>query len=134
MHPGEAWWAELDERRLFVLLSGDEAAGFQAMPVVAPATVSLGGLGIEVAVGAPDGLPVDGVLRFGFRRPGPVPCTWLTTLSAGDLIERAGALPAAKLADIEEARRRGEQASDWTPDTAARFSAIRDALRRGELQ
>ena len=112
MHPGEAWWAELDERRLFVLLSGDEAAGFQAMPV-APATVSLGGLGIEVAVGAPDGLPVDGVLRFGFRRPGFVPCTWLTTLSAGDLIE---------------------QASDWTPDTAARFSAIRDALRRGELQ
>ena len=31
MRRGEVWWAEFDERRPVVLLSGEDASGFQAM-------------------------------------------------------------------------------------------------------
>ena len=130
MQPGEVWWVEFDERRPVVLLSGDEASGFQAVQVVAPADVSISGLGVEVAVGAAEGLPFEGVLRFAFPRPGYTPCTWLTTLSPDDLIERVGGLPAAKLSEIEDAIGLCEQPREWTPATAARFSEIRDTLRR----
>jgi mRNA interferase MazF len=130
---GEVWWVEFDERRPVVLLSGDEASGFQAVQVVAPADVSISGLGVEVGVGAAEGLPFEGVLRFGFPRPGYTPCTWLTTLSRDDLIERAGVLPTAKLNEIEEALRLSEQPREWTPATAARFSEIRNMLRLGGL-
>ena len=61
------------------------------MQVVAPADTDISSWGIEVAVGVPEGLPFDGVLRFAFPSPGFTPCTWLTTLSRDDLIERAGA-------------------------------------------
>jgi mRNA interferase MazF len=129
VRPGEVWWVEFDERRRVVLLSGDEASGFEAVQIVAPADVSIEGLGVEVAVGATEGLPFEGVLRFGFPRPGYTPCTWLTTLSPDDLIEQAGVLPAAKLSEIEEAIRRCEQPREWTTETADRFAEIRNALR-----
>ena len=108
MQRGEVWWVEFDERRLVVLLSGDEESGIQVMQVVAPAGVDLAGLGVEVAVGATDGLPCEGVLRFALPRPGFTPCTWLTTLSRDDLIERAGALSSAKIGEIEDALRLAE--------------------------
>jgi len=111
MRRGEIWWAEFDERRPVVLLSGEEPSGFLAMQVVAPADTDISGLGIEIAVGAREGLPYDGVLRFVFPRPGFTPCTWLTTLSREDLIEPAGEVPAAKLSEIDAALRasRGDQ-------------------------
>jgi mRNA interferase MazF len=127
---GEVWWVEFDERRPVVLLSGDEASGFQAVQVVAPANVNISDLGVEVAVGAAEGLPIEGVLRFAFPRPGYTPCTWVTTLSPSDLIEQAGVLPAAKLNQIEDAIRLCEQPREWTSATAARFSEIRNALRQ----
>jgi mRNA interferase MazF len=130
---GEVWWVEFDERRPVVLLSGDEASGFEAVQVVAPADVSIDGFGVEVAVGAAAGLPFEGVLRFAFSRPGFTPCTWMTTLSRDELIEQAGALPAAKLAEIEDAIRLCEQPREWTPATAAQFSEFRNALRTGRL-
>ena len=133
MRSGEVWWVEFDERRPVVLLSGDEGAGFQAVQVVAPAGISISDLGVEVAVGGAEGLPFDGVLRFAFPRPGYTPCTWVTTLSPDDLLEQAGVLPAAKLSEIEDAIRRCEQPREWTPATAARFSEIRETLRRGGL-
>jgi mRNA interferase MazF len=133
VQPGEVWLVEFDERRPVVLLSGDEASGFQVVQVVAPADVSISGLGVEVAVGAAEGLPLEGVLRFGFPYPGYTPCTWLTTLSPDDLIERVGVLPAAKLSEIEDAIRLCEQPREWTPATAAKFSEIRETLRRGGL-
>jgi mRNA interferase MazF len=133
MHRGEIWWAEFGERRPVVLLSGDEPSGFLAMQVVAPADADITGLGVEVAVGAREGLPFDGVLRFGFRWPGFTPCTWLTTLSRDDLIERAGALSAAKLSEVDDALRASERPAELTPDAAARLSKIRDSLRQGEL-
>ncbi|MGH3353744.1 MAG: type II toxin-antitoxin system PemK/MazF family toxin [Nocardioides sp.] len=107
MKRGEVWWVEFDERRPVVLLSGDDTSGIQAVQIVAPAGVDLTGLGVEVAVGAMDGLPFEGVVRFAFPRPGSTPCTWLTTVSRDDLIERAGTLSAAKLSEIEAALRLG---------------------------
>ena len=131
MRRGEVWWVDFDERRPVVLLSGEEACGFQVMQVVAPAGVDIGGLGAEVAVGALDGLPFDGVLRFAFPRPGFTPCTWLTTVSRDDLIERAGVLSSAKLGEIEDALHGSGRQKDWTTETAAKFGQIKDALRLG---
>ncbi|MFJ9751541.1 type II toxin-antitoxin system PemK/MazF family toxin [Streptomyces chartreusis] len=133
MQRGEVWWVEFDERRLVVVLSGDDASGIRVMQVVAPAGVDMSGLGVEVTVGAMEGLPFEGVLRFAFPRPGFTPCTWLTTVSSDDLIEQAGALSSAKLSEVEDALRLGEQEKEWTPATTAKLSEIRDTLRLGGL-
>ncbi|MEU1954033.1 hypothetical protein [Nocardia rhamnosiphila] len=101
------------------------------MQVVAPADVDISGLGAEVAVGAMEGLPFDGVLRFGVPRPGFTPCTWLTSMSRDDPIERAGVLPSAKISEIEDAFHLTGQAREWTPTT---FSEMRNALRLGGLE
>jgi mRNA interferase MazF len=130
MRRGEIWWAEFDERRPVVLLSGEGPSGFRAMQVVPPSGTDLSGLGIEVTVGAGAGLPFEGVLRFGFGWPGFTPCTWLTTLGRDDLIERAGAVSTAKLSEIDDALRASEQGTQWTPAAAARLSEMRDSLRR----
>lgn len=129
MQRGEVWWVEFDERRLVVLLSADDASGIRAMQVVAPAGVDVSGLGVEVQVGATEGLPFEGVLRFAFPRPGFTPCTWLTTMSRDDLIERAAVLSSAKLSEIEDALRLSGQAKEWTPATTAKLSEMKDALR-----
>ncbi|WP_073949111.1 type II toxin-antitoxin system PemK/MazF family toxin [Streptomyces kebangsaanensis] len=134
MQRGEVWWVEFDERRPVVLLSGDEASGFQALQVVAPADVDISGLGVEVAVGAMEGLPFEGVLRFAFPRPGFTPCTWLTTVSRDDLIEPTGVLSSSKLSEIEDALRLSGQTKQWTPETAAKFGEMRNALRLGGLE
>ena len=109
MRRGEVWWVEFDERRPVVLLSEEGPSGFCAMQVVAPAGAGISGLGVEVAVGILEGLPFEGVLRLVFPRPGFTPCTWLTTLSRDDLIERAGALSPAKLSEIDDALRAAGQ-------------------------
>ncbi|WP_324793740.1 type II toxin-antitoxin system PemK/MazF family toxin [Streptomyces cyaneofuscatus] len=133
MRRGEVWWVQFDERRLVVLLSGEDASGIRVMQVVAPAGVDIGGLGIEVTVGAAEGLPFEGVLRLAFPRPGLTPCTWLTTVSRDDLIERAAVLSSVKLSEIDDALRLAEQAQERTPATTAKLSAMRDVLRRGEV-
>ncbi|MFF0695145.1 type II toxin-antitoxin system PemK/MazF family toxin [Streptomyces tendae] len=107
MRRGEVWWADFDERRAVVLLSGGEASGFLAMQVVAPAGTGLSGVAVEVTVGAPEGLPLEGVLRVALPRPGLIPCTWLVTLTREDLIGQVGVLPSAKLGEIEDALRLG---------------------------
>ena len=129
MRRGEIWWVEFDERRPVVLLSEDEPSGFRAMQVVAPADTDISGWGIEVAVGVPEGLPFEGVLRFAFPWPGFTPCTWLTTLSRDDLIERAGAVSTAKLSEIDDALHASEQRTEWTPAAAVRLSEIKPNLR-----
>jgi mRNA interferase MazF len=134
MRRGEVWWVDFDERRPVVLLSDEEPSGFRAMQVVAPAGVDIGGLGVEVAVGAQEGLPFEGVLRFAFPRPGFTPCTWLTTVAPEFLIERAGALSFAKLGEVGEALRASGERREWTPMAAARISEIKDARRREGLR
>ena len=130
MRRGEVWWAEFGERRPVVLLSEEEPSGFRVMLVVPPSGADISGLGIEVAVGVREGLPFEGVLRFGFGWPGFTPCTWLTTLSRDDLIERAGAVSTVKLSEIDAALRASEHRTEWTPAAAARLSEIKDSLRR----
>ncbi|OKJ65495.1 growth inhibitor PemK [Streptomyces sp. CB02009] len=132
MQRGEVWWAQYDERRLVVLLSGDDSSGIRVMQVVAPAGIDISGLGIEVTVGVGEGLPFEGVLRLAFPRPGLTPCSWLTTVSRDDLIERAAVLSSAKLSEIDDAFRLAEQAQEWAPATTAKLSEAGDALRRGE--
>jgi mRNA interferase MazF len=134
MRRGEVWWVEFDERRPVVLLSEEEPSGFRAMQVVAPAGADICGLGVEVAVGVLEGLPFEGVLRLAVPRPGFTPCTWLTTLSRDDLIERAGALSPAKLSEIDEALCAAGQGTEWTPAAAARLSEIKDSLRPRRLR
>ncbi|MGX1364812.1 mRNA interferase MazF [Streptomyces canus] len=113
MQRGEVWLADIDERRPVVLLSGDEASGFRAMQIVAPAGTEISGVAVEVMVGEPEGLPLQGVLRVALPRPGVVPCTWLVTLAQEDLTEQVGVLSPAKLGEIEDALRAGglEQAA-----------------------
>ncbi|MFE2057978.1 type II toxin-antitoxin system PemK/MazF family toxin [Streptomyces sp. NPDC059446] len=133
MQRGEVWWVQFDERRLVVLLSGADTTGIWVMQVVAPAGVDISGLGVEVTLGAGEGLPFEGVLRFAFPRPGFTPCTWLTTVSRDDLIERAAVLSSAKLGEIDDALRLAEEAHERTPATTAKLGRIRDGLRPGEL-
>lgn len=128
MRRGEVWWVAFDERRPVVLLSDETPLGFRAMQVVAPADTDISGLGIEVAVGVPEGLPFDGVLRFGFAWPGFTPCTWLTTVRREDLLDRASAVSTAKLDEIDEAVRAGET-NTVTPDALNRLREIRESLR-----
>ena len=130
MQRGEVWWVEFDERRPVVLLSEDEASGFVAMQVVAPADADISDLGVEVAVGVREGLPFEGVLRFAFPWPGFTPCTWVTILRPDDLIERAGSLSSPKLAEIDDARSAAGRRTEWTPAAAARLSETKDSLRR----
>ncbi|MEU7721653.1 type II toxin-antitoxin system PemK/MazF family toxin [Streptomyces tibetensis] len=134
MQRGDVWWVDFDERRPVVLLSDDESSGFQVMQVVAPAGVDIGGLGVEVAIGALEGLPFEGVLRFAFPRPGFTPCTWLTTVARDDLIERAGELSSAKLSEVAAALHTAGQEREWDPTTAARLREIKDARRFGGLE
>lgn len=108
-------------------LSADLAQGDLLLPQEA----------LDAFPGAEDDLrqgnPFEGVLRLAFPRPGFTPCTWLTTVSRDDLIERAAVLSSAKLSEIDDALRLAEQAQEQTPATTAKLSEMRDALRLGEL-
>jgi mRNA interferase MazF len=64
-----------------VLLSEDEPSGFRRCRSSLHRIPSISAWEIEVAVGVPEWLPFEGVLRFAFPWPGFTPCTWLTTLS-----------------------------------------------------
>ncbi|MFJ1590924.1 hypothetical protein ACIOD0_11865 [Kitasatospora albolonga] len=61
------------------------------------------------------------------------PCTWLTTVSRDDLMEREAVLSSAKLSEIDAALQLAGQAQERTPATTAKLSEIRGALRLGEL-
>jgi mRNA interferase MazF len=132
MRRGEVWWALLDERCPVVLLS-EEAGEFRAMRIVAPATArekvgfvvlsgeqaqsevmhevvaaagaAVRGVGVEVELGRPEGLPHEGVVRVALPRDGHIFCTWLATLTPDNLVERAGVLSPAKLDQLTNALR-----------------------------
>ena len=116
--------------RPVVLLVGEDPSSFRAMQVVAPADTDISGWGIAVAVGVPEGLPFNGVLRFAFPHPGFTPCSWLTTLNRDDLIEQAGAVSAAKLSEIDDASRASEQRTKWTAAAAARLNETKESHRQ----
>jgi mRNA interferase MazF len=90
---GEVWWARIDKRRPVVLVSRDEAYDVRALVIVAPATTTVRGYAVEVKLGRREGLSRDCVVN----------CDWLVTVPKDDLVERAGALGAAKLARLDAA-------------------------------
>jgi mRNA interferase MazF len=129
---GEVWWAEVDEKRPIVLLSGGDGPEFRAMQIVAPATPAekrgfvvmsgreaidpeerqritdsagsaAGAIGVEVAIGAEEGLPHEGVVRVALPKEGKIFCTWMLTLSKDYLIERVGVLSPEKLRELDNA-------------------------------
>lgn len=93
MKRGEVWWATVDKRRPVVLLSRQEAYAVRAMVIVAPVTTTIRGFSVEVRVGRKEGLP----------RAAVVNCDWLVTLPKADLLERAGSLSSAKMAQLDSA-------------------------------
>jgi mRNA interferase MazF len=93
MRRGEIWWARVDKRRPVVLVSRNEAYDVRAMVIVAPATTTVRGFALEVKLGRREGLPRECVVN----------CDWLVTIPKRDLIERAGALSAAKARKLDEA-------------------------------
>jgi mRNA interferase MazF len=134
MQRGEVWWALLDELRPVVLLAGAEEPGLRAMHIVAAATAEekrgfvvlsgeeaadpralqqaldavgagAGGVGVEIEVGALQGLPAGGVVRVGLPRDGHIFCTWLVTLTRENLVEQAGALSSTTLDQLTTALR-----------------------------
>ena len=116
MQRGEVWWAEFDERRPVVLLSGEDPSGFRAITVVTPADTDISGLGIEATVGAGrrTALRRRAAVRVPRGRDLPrVP--GLTTVSREDLTEQAGTVAAAKLREIDDALRASEQRAGVEP-------------------
>jgi mRNA interferase MazF len=134
MQRGEVWWALLDELRPVVLLSRAEEPGLRAMHIVAAATADekrgfvvlsgeeaadprvlqqvlgsvdagVAGVGVEIQVGALEGLPAGGVVRVGLPRDGRIFCTWLVTLPRESLVEQAGVLSGATLDQLTNALR-----------------------------
>jgi mRNA interferase MazF len=93
MNRGEVWWARVDKRRPVVLVSRQEAYEVRAMVIVAPVSTTVRGFSVEVRVGRREGLPSAAVVN----------CDWLVTLPKADLIERAGALSKAKMAQLDSA-------------------------------
>jgi mRNA interferase MazF len=145
---GQVWWARFDEQHPVVLLSDPpdsdapdddtlDASGVRAVQIVAATGMNVGGLGLEVTVGTLPDLPSDAVVRVAFSRPGFVPCTWVTTLGANDLVECIGTLSSGKLSEIDEALALADgvlSAEDADHDEAtAALAAIRHALRQGTV-
>jgi mRNA interferase MazF len=131
MRRGEVWWAEFDEPRPVVLLDDGGASGFRAVQVVPPAGLDISDLGVEVPLGAIEGVAYEAVVRLAFPHPDFFFCTWLTSLTAESLIERAAVLPAGKVEEVDEAIRLCSLPRKPSPEATARLNAIRDTLRGG---
>ena len=95
MRRAEIWWAQIDQRRPVVLLSRDEAYAVRALVVAAPVSSTIRGYAVEVRVGRREGLPRLSVIN----------CDWLVTLNKERLLERIGALSAAKTRQLDDALR-----------------------------
>ena len=134
MKRGEVWWVRLEEEQPVVLLSGGEEAELRAMRIVPPATAdekrgfvvlsgeeacdirernrivaaasgAFSGVGVEVQIGAPEGLPSAGVVRVALPRDDRIFCTWLLALTPDCLLRRMGALSSEKLHQLDKALR-----------------------------
>lgn len=132
MERGEVWWAQIDEKRPVVLLSGGAGPEFLAMQIVEPATpaqkfgfVLMSGeqavdvderrrileeagpdsraIGIEIFFGAEEGLAESGVVRLALPKAGKIFCNWGTTVGKESLLKRIGTLSTAKLHELDVA-------------------------------
>lgn len=132
MERGELWWAQFDDKRPVVLLSGGAGPEFRAVQIVAPATpvekqgfllmsgeqavdaderrrvVEAAGpdvraIGVEVFFGAHEGLAEEGIVRVALPMDGKIFCTWMLSLGGEYLIERIGVLSPAKRRELDVA-------------------------------
>ena len=132
MERGEVWWAQIDEKRPVVLLSGGTGPEFLAIQIVEPATpaqklgfVLMSGeqavdvderrrileeagpdpraIGIEVFFGTEEGLAESGVVRVALPKAGKIFCTWGTTVGEESLLKRIGTLSPAKQHELDVA-------------------------------
>ncbi|MBU2669216.1 hypothetical protein KOI35_37465 [Actinoplanes bogorensis] len=120
MERGEVWLAEVDGIHPIVLLNGDaELRGMQIVPAATPKQrrgfvfldpadpvapdPSAGIAGIEIPVGADEGLDPPGVVRLALPRDGHIFCTWQITLTPVHLRERVGRLAPPKLRMLSRA-------------------------------
>jgi mRNA interferase MazF len=90
---GETWWADVDKRRPVLLVSRDEAYLRRELIVVVGVTTTIRGYAVEVKLGAAEGMPRACVAN----------CDWLLTIPRRRLIERAGALSASKIEQLDDA-------------------------------
>jgi mRNA interferase MazF len=102
---GEIWWAEVDERRLVLVLSTTDD-DVRAVMIVPPAERLIDGIAGEVRLGADDGLQSAGVVRVAFQSENFIPCNWLVTLPLHVMMERVGVLAADKLTEVDSLLRR----------------------------
>jgi mRNA interferase MazF len=131
MERGEVWWALLDERCPVVVLSAEDPSEIRAIRIVDRATAlqqrgfrllsaaetsarraarspgprdpDVRAVGVELELGAEEGLRSPGAVRIAFPHHGFIPCTWLVTLSRDGLVERVGTLSAEKLRHLDDA-------------------------------
>lgn len=96
--------ATATEKPGFVLMSGEQAADAnERCRIIETAGPNVRAIGIEVFLGTPEGLVVDGVVRVVLPRSGKIFCTWTLSLLRNDLIERIGVLSAAKQRELDVA-------------------------------
>ncbi len=96
MRRGEVWWANFPApsgKRPVVLVSRDDAYAFRDFIMIAPVTTRVRGLPAEVSLGLVEGLPKPCVANLDS----------LDTVAKRYLVQRAGALSAEKLRELEEA-------------------------------
>ena len=96
MKRGEIWWAELPKpagRRPLILLSRDEAYEIRRLVTVAPVTIRVRGIPVEVALGPKDGMPRECVINL----------DTVTTIPKDALGERLTVLSRAKVTAVEGA-------------------------------
>jgi len=95
---GEVWWAHLPApagRRPVVLLSRDDAYAVRELVIVAPVTTRIRHIPVEVPLGKGEGLSRRCVANL----------DTVTTIPKALLVEYAGALDVAKMADLDRAAR-----------------------------
>ncbi len=119
---GDVWLADVNGVEPVVLLGG--AAEIRAVAVVPAATEEQKSgfvfvdpddpaaagphavmTGIEVPIGADEGLDPPGVVRLALPYRDHIFCTWELTLAPEHLVERLGTLAGAKLARLDRALR-----------------------------
>jgi mRNA interferase MazF len=94
---GEIWWGEApnEKGRPFLILTRDEAIPVLRAILVAPVTRTIRGIPTEVAVGAEEGLPAEGVAALDN----------ILTFPKAMLVRRMGALAAGRRRETCEALR-----------------------------
>ena len=108
MARGALWLATLDEARPIVVLSSEDDLDIRAMMLVPSVGGEIAGNAVEVGIGARAGVPIGSVARVAFPRSGQINCSWLVSLSRGELTQHLGFLSAGELDQLDEALRIGQ--------------------------